>query len=95
VSMLWWHLAACAEMTVAPLQTILALLPANSVLRRALEQNDAALLFDSVWTPDPGQAGDRLWRQLAPEDWQDLIALMETYRRLHQVAEAAGTSLWS
>jgi len=95
VSMLWWHLAACAEMTVAPLQTILALLPASSVLRRALEQNDAALLFDSVWTPDPGQAGDRLWRQLAPDDWQDLIALMETYRRLHHVAEAAGTSLWS
>ena len=95
LSMLWWQLAACAEMTVAPLTTIVPLLPEHSVLRRALEQNDAALLFDSIWTPDPGQTGDRLWRQLAPPDWQDLIALMETYRRLHQVADAAGVSLWS
>lgn len=93
LSMLWWQLAACAEMTVAPLATIVPLLPEHSVLRRALEQNDAALLFDSIWTPDPGQTGDRLWRQLAPPDWQDLIALMETYRRLHQVADGAG--LWS
>ena len=94
-SMLWWQLAACAEMTVAPLATIVPLLPEHSVLRRALEQNDAALLFDSIWTPDPGQTGDRLWRQLAPADWQDLIALMETYRKLHQLADRAGISLWS
>ena len=80
---------------ISTLRRFIRVLPTSSVLRRALEDNDAALLFDSVWTPDPGQAGDRLWRQLAPDDWQDLIALMETYRRLHQVAEATGTSLWS
>ena len=95
LSMLWWHLAACAEMTVAPVASIVALLPATSVLRRALEQNDATLLFDSVWTPDPGQMGDRLWRQLSAADWQDLMVLMETYRRLHQVVGAAGLTLWS
>jgi len=36
-----------------------------------------------------------LWRQLAPADWQDLIALMETYRKLHQLADRVGISLWS
>jgi hypothetical protein len=94
VSMLWWHLAACAELTVAPLEALLPALPAESVLKRALTEQDAGLLFASIWTLDPGHAGYRLWRRLDERDWQDLLGLMEAYRALHRVAEADGQPLW-
>ena len=95
LSLLWWHLAACAETTVAPLDAVLAALTGDSVLRRALETEDAGLLFASVWTLDPGHAGFRLWRLLDARDWQDLLDLMATYRALHQVADATQTPLWA
>jgi hypothetical protein len=95
LSLLWWHLAACAEMTVAPPELVLATLNTDSVLGRALETGDAGLLFASVWTLDPGQAGHRLWRLLDERDWQDLLGLMTTYRALHRVADASHTALWS
>jgi ParB family protein of integrating conjugative element (PFGI_1 class) len=94
VSMLWWHLAACAEMTVAPLDAVIATLSGDSIFRRALENQDAGLLFNSVWTLDPGHAGYRLWRLLVDQDWQDLLGLMDTYRLIHRVAEDAGIQLW-
>ncbi len=94
LSLLWWHLAACAEMTVAPVDAVLATLASDSVLRRALETRDAGLLFASVWTLDPGHAGFRLWRLLDARDWQDLLDLMATYRALHRVAESTHTPLW-
>ncbi|MEA3275564.1 MAG: hypothetical protein U9Q81_09825 [Pseudomonadota bacterium] len=94
LSVLWWHLAACAEMTVAPPDAVLATLSTDSVLRRALETQDAGLLFASVWTLDPGHAGYRLWRLLDTRDWQDLLDLMATYRALHRVAESTNSPLW-
>jgi len=94
VSTLWWQLAACAEMTVAPLESIIQHLDEQSILRQALAQQDAGLLFDSVWTLDPGQVGHQLWRQLSDNDWQDCLALMDTYRQLHQCAAESGVSLW-
>ncbi len=94
VSMLWWHLAACAEMTVAPLEAVVATLSDDSILRQALENQDAGLLFNSVWTLDPGHTGYRLWRQLSEPDWQDLLNLMDTYGHIHCVAEESHTQLW-
>jgi len=94
VSMLWWHLAACAEMTVAPLKAVVSTLSDDSILRQALENQDAGLLFSSVWTLDPGHTGYRLWRQLSEQDWQDLLNLMDTYRHIHRVAEDSQTQLW-
>jgi len=94
VSMLWWHLAACAEMTVAPLDAVITTLSDDSILRRALENQDAGLLFNSVWTLDPGHTGYRLWRQLGEHDWQDLLNLMDTYRRIRRAAEASQARLW-
>jgi ParB family protein of integrating conjugative element (PFGI_1 class) len=94
VCMVWWYLAAAAEMTVAPVEHLLADLAEDSVLRRALEDQDAGLLFSSVWTLDPGHMGFRLWRKLDERDWRDLVDLMETYRALHRWAEAAGDPLW-
>jgi len=62
LSLLWWHPAACAEMTVAPREAVLATLSADSVLRRApLETQDAGLLFAGVWMPDTGHTGYHLW----------------------------------
>ncbi len=94
VSMLWWHLAACSEMTVAPLDAVVATLSDASILRQALENQDAGLLFNSVWTLDPGHTGYRLWRQLGEQDWQDLLNLMDTYRHIHRVAEDSQIRLW-
>ncbi|MDX2477224.1 MAG: ParB N-terminal domain-containing protein [Gammaproteobacteria bacterium] len=94
VSMVWWHLAASAEMTVAPVDSIAPTLPANSVLRRALEQQDAGLLFNSVWTLDPGHTGNKLWRCLGEQDWSDMLNLMDTYRRIHHLADNTDIRLW-
>ena len=94
LSMLWWQLAACAEMTFAPLAAILPLLPDDSILRRALETEDADLLFKNIWTLDPGHTGYRLWRLLDERDWSDLLNLMETYRRIRQMAAESGQAVW-
>ncbi|MCB1881997.1 MAG: chromosome partitioning protein ParB, partial [Gammaproteobacteria bacterium] len=66
----------------------------GSILRRALEMQDADLLFKSIWTLDPGQSGYRLWRQLDDRDWQDLIQLMDTYRRIRVTAADSGARIW-
>ncbi len=94
VSMVWWQLAASAEMTVAPVESIVPTLSSDSVLRQALEQQDAGLLFNSVWTLDPGHTGYRLWRRLGEQDWSDLLNLMDTYRQIHHLAEETETRLW-
>ncbi len=94
LTMLWWQLAACAEMTFAPLEAILPLLPDESILRRALETEDADLLFSSIWTLDPGHTGYRLWRPLDDRDWRDLLALMDTYRRIRRITADTGVSVW-
>ncbi|MES9988228.1 MAG: ParB family protein [Candidatus Thiodiazotropha endolucinida] len=94
LTMLWWQLAACAEMTFAPLEAMLPLLPDESILRRALETEDADLLFSSIWTLDPGHTGYRLWRPLDDRDWRDLLALMDTYRRIRHIAAETGVSVW-
>ena len=94
ITMLWWQLAACAEMTFAPLEAMLPLLPDESILRRALETEDADLLFSSIWTLDPGHTGYRLWRPLDDRDWRDLLALMDTYRRIRRIAGETGVSVW-
>lgn len=94
VSMVWWHLAASSEMTVGPVDSIVPALPADSVLRQALEQQDAGLLFNSVWTLDPGHTGYRLWRRLGEQDWCDLLNLMGTYRQIHHLAEETDIRLW-
>ncbi|WP_051301687.1 ParB family protein [Sedimenticola selenatireducens] len=95
LSLIWWQLAACAELTVAPAASILPHLPTESVLRQALEQQDPARLFDSVWTLDPGQTGHRLWRRLGDRDWMDLLNLMDCYRRMHHLAEERQLDLWA
>ena len=94
LSMLWWQLAACAELTYAPLESILPILPADSILRRALEAQDGDLLFKSIWTLDPGHTGYRLWWPLNDRDWRDLIHLMDTYRRIRTTAADTGIRIW-
>jgi len=94
VSMVWWYLAAASEVTVAPVEQLLPSFEEESVLRRALEDQDAGLLFSSIWTLDPGHMGFRLWRKLDERDWRDLVDLMETYRAVHQAAAASGGPLW-
>ena len=42
------------------------------------------------------EVGDlaRLWRSLHEQDWNDLVRLMDAYRRLHLGAAARGQALW-
>ncbi len=94
ICILWWQLAACSEMTFAPLESIVPILPADSVLRRALEEEDAELLFNSIWTLDPGHTGYRLWQSLHDQDWRDLVNLMDTYRHIRQLAAETGIAIW-
>ena len=94
VSMIWWQLIACAEMTVAPINCLLPHLAPSTVLYRALRDQDAGLLFNAVWTLDPGQLGFRLWRTLGDEDWSDLQTLMIYYRKVHRAADLTGAALW-
>ena len=94
VSLVWWHLAACAEITVAPREALLGELPADSMLYRALAEGDSSALFGRVWTQDPGQNGYRLWRTAGERDWQDLLGLMAAYRALHRGAMAENMDLW-
>ncbi len=94
VCMLWWQLAACSEMTFAPIEAIVPTLPSDSVLRRALEDQDAELLFNSIWTLDPGHTGYRLWQSLHDRDWRDLLNLMDTYRCIRHLAAETGTVIW-
>ena len=95
VCLLWWQLAACAEMTSAPLDAILPLLPEDSIFRRALKDDDAELLFESIWTLDPGHTGYRLWRLMPDRDWQDLIHLMDNYRCIRHCATETSAPVWS
>lgn len=94
VSSLWWQLAACSEITVAPIEILLGYLKGDSVLYQALEAQDAALLFGSVWTLDPGHIGSQLWQQLSEMDWQQLLDMMALYRRIKLFALETGTTLW-
>jgi len=94
ICLLWWQLAASSEMTFAPVESIAPTLPADSVLRRALENQDAGLLFDNIWTLDPGHIGYRIWYSLPERDWRDLLNLMDTYRRIRHLAADTGTALW-
>ena len=94
VCLLWWQLAACSEMTFAPIESIVPTLPADSVLRRALEDQDAELLFNNIWTLDPGHTGYRLWYSLHDRDWRDLLNLMDTYRRIRHLAAETGVAIW-
>jgi ParB family protein of integrating conjugative element (PFGI_1 class) len=94
VSCLWWQLAACAELTVAPREQVLAHIHPESALYAALSTEDLDRLFRAVWTLDPGHWGNQMWRQLSDPDWRDLLQLMDTYRALHKHAIKRGTPLW-
>lgn len=93
-SLAWWQLVACAEMTAAPPERLLPHIASDGVLARALRRQDGDLIFNAVWTLDPGQVGYRLWRVLTDGAWTELLGLMTTYRQLHQVAEVSGIDLW-
>ena len=94
LALIWWHLAACAELTVGPAQALVPHLAPGSLLCTALVQRDLTPLFQQVRCFDPSQSGYRLWRHLGEADWADFLGLMESYRQLHHLAEAKGLSLW-
>lgn len=95
VSALWWQLAASSELTIAPVDIVLAYIAEGSALHQALANHDAGLLFSCVWTPDPAHLSSQLWRQLNPLDWQLLLQIMESYRAIKRLANDTGIELWA
>lgn len=91
---LWWQLAACSEVTVAPPDQIVPRLPADFLLRRALETHNHALLLEQVPVSGPGHTGYELWCTLHEQDWNDLVRLLDNYRRIRRGAAEAGIPLW-
>lgn len=77
--MLWWQLAACAEMSQVPDEVLAGGRFEDAAFGTAIEAGDLA----------------RLWRSLHEQDWNDLVRLMDAYRRLHLGAEACGQTLWA
>lgn len=77
--MLWWQLAACAEMSQVPDDMLAGGRFGDAAYGTAIEVQDLA----------------RLWRSLHEQDWNDLVRLMDAYRRLHLGAEARGQALWA
>ena len=92
--MLWWQLAACSELTSAPAASLADTLSKGSKLRRAIKAQDIAWLEAQVDVPDPAHTGACLWSTLHEQDWNDLIRLMDTYRRLRLRAHALGEVVW-
>ncbi|MBR9910304.1 MAG: ParB N-terminal domain-containing protein [Gammaproteobacteria bacterium] len=95
VSALWWHFAASSELTVAPVEILLSYIDEASTLHQALASHDAGLLFNRVWTPDPGHLNSQLWQQLNPPDWKHLLLMMESYRTIKRLAFDTGVDLWA
>lgn len=94
VACVWWHLAACADLTAAPMEQVAPHLESDSVLQTAVLQRDASGVLAALVTPDPGQWGAQLWRALSGPDWRDLLELMSTYRAIHDTADRTGTAVW-
>jgi len=94
VTAVWWQLAACAEVMAAPSMQMVALLKAGSSLQVAVADQDPSQLFAAIPPFEPGLVGAQLWRWLSDEDWQTLVALIETYRDLHKISRESGQPLW-
>ena len=91
VMAVWWQLAACAEVLAAPAAQMVAQLKEGSSLQVAVADQDPSQLFKAIPPLEPGLVGVHLWRWLSDEDWQTLVALIETYRDLHRIS----TGVWS
>lgn len=94
VSAVWWQLAACSDLTTAPLEGVLPHMRESSVLHEALATHNSNLLFNGVWTPDPAYLNGQLWQQLTPEDWQLWLRMTAAYRTLTGWSCNRGITLW-
>lgn len=94
VMAVWWQLAACAEVMVAPPAQMNALLQEGSVLQAAIADQDSSQLFKAIAPLEPGLAGAHLWRWLSDHDWKTLVALIGAYRVLHRTSRESGQPLW-
>lgn len=90
----WWQLAASSELTAAPAETIQRHVNPGCPLHQALVTRDMQLLFETVWTSDPGWLSSRVWSLLSPMDWKTLTELMAVYRSIKRLASEAGIDLW-
>lgn len=94
VTAVWWQLAACSEVMVAPSVQVVSQLKEGSSFQAAVADQDPNQLFAAIPPLEPGLVGSQLWRWLTDEDWQTLVALTETYRVLHRISRESGQPLW-
>ena len=91
---LWWQLLTYADMQDAPQDWLLPLLPATSLVRSLLLEQNPAVLEPRLAPIHPGFFGQVLWRCVDTRDWSDLRQLQATYRSLHELADEQQLSLW-
>ncbi len=94
VSSVWWHLAACCEITAAPASCVLAHLDEGSGLYEALASRDPGLFHARVWTPEPVELLLAVSQEMGERDWHLLVTMIATYRLLKAHARETGQALW-
>lgn len=91
---LWWELTACCEVMLAPDPIITDFLPEGSTLTEAITGKDFSTLVTRVLACNPGEVGFRLRSRLDDEDWDNLIRLMQTHRKIRSVSDQRKQELW-
>ena len=90
----WWYLAACCEITVAPDEYVFPHLDEDSFLHRVLSRREYGRLCEQVWIPDPASLIAKLGSCLDEVDWQLLMQMTRIYRALGCHARETGQALW-
>lgn len=98
---LWWFLVTVSEQFYAPLETVLALLPEGwreKPIARAIVAPDldgqTEILAEYTLLNFGHLMGPLLIARLEERDWSDLLNLLDTYRRLKDLAKESGADLW-
>lgn len=93
---LWWQLLAFSDQCTAPPEIMVVELDPGSRLAELLAGDQAIERLRECLDPvvDPAVQG-RFWAQLDDTDWCDWLALVHSYRQMHQLADDLRQSLWS
>jgi ParB family protein of integrating conjugative element (PFGI_1 class) len=94
VTAVWWQLVACSDVMAGPSAQVVAQLKEGSTFQTAIAEQNPNQFLVAIPLLEPVFVGSHLWRWLTDEDWQILVALIETYRVLHRISRESGQPLW-
>jgi hypothetical protein len=94
IGTMWWQLLAFSEIAGAPPAMIEEQLPADSALRRILQDREVELLFDRVELIEAAYIAEQFWARLPKQDWQDWLYLAHTHRDIRAKVIEMEQPLW-